>query len=69
MIENTPEQIARHYSSAMDSVSLINELKAKASLTQEETERMKANVDHLKIMLSRDYWTTEDLIPFQLATA
>lgn len=67
MIENTPEQIAKHYSAAMDSVNLINALKAKTVLTTEEVDRMKANKDHLVIMLARDFWTTEDLSPFTLA--
>lgn len=65
MFENTPEQIAKHYSSAMDSVNLIKELKAKENLTTEDIERLKANIDHLDIMLAKDYWTTEDLMPFK----
>ena len=56
MIENTHKQIARQYSAVMDSVKLIYNLKDKASL--------KANSDHLKIMLAKDFWTTEDLAPF-----
>tara|TARA_R110002074_G_scaffold384872_1_gene565777 strand:- start:179 stop:403 length:225 start_codon:yes stop_codon:yes gene_type:complete len=62
--EVTPEEIATHYRSAMDSVNLVNDLKALPSLTKEQTVRLKANVDHLEIMLSRDYWTDEDLTPF-----
>ena len=62
--EGTPEEIAMHYRSAMDSVNLVNDLKALPSLNNEQTVRLKANVDHLNIMLSRDYWTDEDLTPF-----
>ena len=62
--EVTPEEIATHYRSAMDSVNLVNDLKALPSLNNEQTVRLKANVDHLNIMLSRDYWTDEDLTPF-----
>ncbi len=62
--EIEPEEIATHYRSAMDSVNLVNDLKALPSLTKEQTVRLKANVDHLEIMLSRDYWTDEDLTPF-----
>ena len=73
MSEDTPEitteEIARHYTSAMDSVTLVNELKALASLTEEQTIRKQQNVDHLNIMLSRDYWTDEDLTPFSDAVA
>lgn len=68
MIEETPETIARHYSSAMDSVNLINQLKTKDSLTQEEQDTLKRNQDHLLIMLAKDFWTTEDLSPLQAAS-
>jgi hypothetical protein len=67
MIENTPQQIAQHYSSSMDSVSLINKLKAKPLLTVEETDTIARNQEHLKIMLTKDYWTTEDLGPLREA--
>jgi SMC interacting uncharacterized protein involved in chromosome segregation len=66
--ELTKEQeIAQNYKAAMDSVNLINELKSKVVLAAEEVDRMKANKDHLVIMLAKDYWTTEDLTPFTLA--
>ena len=63
MLEETVESIAQHYSAAMDSVNLINVLKQKAVLTVEETDRLTRNQEHLKIMLSRTFWTTEDLTP------
>jgi hypothetical protein len=66
--ELTEEQeIAQNYSAAMDSVRLINELKAKTVLTEEDTDRLKRNQEHLDIMLAKDFWTTEDLTPFKLA--
>ena len=66
--ELTKEQeVAQHYSAAMDSVNLINELKAKTVLTAEESDRMNANKEHLNIMLDKDYWTDEDLTPFKMA--
>ena len=60
---------ARQYAAAMDSVKLINALRAKASLTEEEQATIARNVEHLEIMLAlaKDYWTTEDLTPFQSA--
>lgn len=67
--ENTQKQIARRYSSAMDSVNLINDLKAKPELSEEEQQRMTANQEHLKIMLAKDFWTTEDLEPLRQAVA
>jgi len=65
----TPEQqVAKHYSAAMDSVNLINVLKAKGVLTPEDSERLTANQEHLKIMLSKTFWTTENLVPLQDAS-
>ena len=60
---------ARHYSAAMDSVNLINDLLAKPSLTEEEQDCINRNVEHLKIMVAKDFWTTEDLSPFVDAIA
>ena len=65
IIENTSEQIAKHYSAAMDSVNLINALKAKPALNAEETDTLARNQEHLVGMLAKDYWTTEDLTPLQ----
>ena len=66
-IEITPEQIAKHYSAAMDSVNLINALKAKPVLNAEETDTLARNQEHLVGMLAKDYWTDEDLTPLQNA--
>jgi hypothetical protein len=59
----TPEEIAKHYSAAMDSVNLINTLMAQDSRTTEEQETVSRNVEHLQIMVAKDYWTSEDLTP------
>ena len=63
----TAEEIAQHYSAAMDSVNLINELMAQDSRTTEEQDTVDRNVDHLKIMVAKDFWTTEDLTPLNNA--
>ena len=60
---------ARHYLAAMDSVHLINNLLAKPSLTEEEKNTVNRNVEHLKIMVAKDFWTTEDLTPLTVAIA
>ena len=65
--ELTPEQIAKHYSAAMDSVNLINAGKPEGMDDAEWADCLQRNVDHLKIMLAKDYWTTEDLTPLQQA--
>lgn len=63
----TSEEIAQHYSAAMDSVNLINDLMAQDSRTAEEQERVSLNVEHLQIMVAKDFWTTEDLTPLNSA--
>jgi hypothetical protein len=60
---------ARQYSASMDSVNLINNLLAKPSLTEEEQDCINRNVEHLEIMVAKDYWTTENLAPLQNAIA
>jgi hypothetical protein len=65
----TPEQIARHYSAAMDSVNLINAGKPATMSDAEWADCLKRNKDHLDIMLAKDYWTTENLAPLQAAAA
>ena len=61
------EAIAQHYSAAMDSVNLINTLMAQDSRTTEEQDAVSRNVEHLQIMVAKDYWTTEDLTPLNNA--
>lgn len=65
-IEITTEQIAKNYAAALDSVNLIKELRAKKTLTEDEEKTIQRNVEHLEIMLAKDYWTTEDLTPFEI---
>ena len=64
----TPEQIAKHYSAAMDSVNLINRGKNVNMTDAEWADCLSRNKEHLKIMLAKDFWTTEDLAPLQAAS-
>jgi hypothetical protein len=66
-IEITQEQIARHYSAAMDSVALINGGKPEGMIDEDWADCIARNKEHLKIMLAKDFWTTEDLTPLQQA--
>ena len=67
MNEITAEQIAKHYSAAMDSVSLINAGKPEGMEDADWADCLQRNRDHLKIMVAKDFWTTEDLTPLQQA--
>jgi len=59
----TAAEIAQHYSAAMDSVNLINLLMDQDSRNTDEQDTVFRNVEHLKIMVAKDFWTTEDLTP------
>lgn len=64
----TAEEIARHYSAAMDSVNLINAGKPEDMADDEWADTLKRNREHLLIMLAKPYWTTEDLSPLEAAS-
>jgi len=65
----TTEQIAQNYSAALDSVTLITELMALDSRDEEQTDAVARNVEHLQLMVTKDYWTTENLAPLNAAIA
>ena len=67
--EITAEEIAQHYSAAMDSVNLINDIVASGDTDDESVDTLKRNKDHLKIMVAKDFWTTEDFKPLYDAIA
>ena len=67
MAERTTEEVATLFKNAGDSVTVINRLAALESLTTEEKERVKRNVDHLERIKgytkedgTTSIWTTED---------
>ena len=68
-IEITAEEIARHLSAAMDSVNLINAGQPEGMTDEDWADTVSRNVEHLQIMLAKDFWTTEDLTPIQAAIA
>jgi dihydrodipicolinate synthase/N-acetylneuraminate lyase len=61
----TAEQIAQHYSAAMDSVNLINSTKPEDTSDTDWADTIARNKEHLNIMIAKDFWTTEDLKPLQ----
>jgi len=67
MAERTTKQIAQIFTNAGDSVTLINKLAALSSLTDEQKDTIKRNVEHLEIIRAykkedniTTIWTTED---------
>lgn len=65
----TQEEIQRHYNAAMDSVNLINAGKTEGMDDADWADCLQRNKEHLKIMLAKDFWTTEDLEPLRAASA
>ena len=63
----TAEQIQAHYNASMDSVNLLNAGKPADMSDSEWTDCKSRNVEHLKIMVAKTYWTTEDLSPLNTA--
>jgi len=57
----------QQYSAGMDSVNLIAALRAKTYRTKDEQDSIDRNVRHLEIMITKDFWTTEDLTPLTTA--
>jgi len=68
MEEITQAQIAQHYSACMDSVNLINGTKPERMTAEDWADCLARNKEHLKIMLAKDFWTTEDLSPLETAS-
>ena len=68
MNDITPEQIAQHYSAAMDSVNLINAGKPERMDDADWADCLARNKEHLVIMLAKDFWTTEDLTAIRAAS-
>jgi len=65
----TAKEIAQHYSAAMDSVNLINEIVASGDTDEESVDTITRNKEHLELMVAKDYWTNEDMTPLNAAIA
>lgn len=61
----TAEEIAQDYKAMGDSVQLINGIIDGSQMTDESAKDKKdtvsRNVEHLEIMVVKDYWTNEDM--------
>ena len=68
MDELTPEQIQKHYDAAMDSVNLLNAGKPAEMSDEDWTDCVSRNVEHLEIMVAKEYWTdAQDITVLQAA--
>jgi hypothetical protein len=61
----TAAQIAQHYTAMGHSVDLINAVIAGTQMVDQDAVEKQAcvdrNVEHLELMKTRDYWTSEDM--------
>ena len=64
-IEKTAEEIAQDYTAMGHSVDLINAIIAGTAMADDTAEDKQdcvdRNVEHLEIMVAKDYWTDEDM--------
>ena len=65
----TAEEIAKHYSAAMDSVNLINAGQPEGMTDEDWADCLSRNKEHLKIMIAKTFWTNENLTPLEDASA
>ena len=69
----TAEEIAQDYTAMGHSVDLINGIIDGTQMADEEAEDRQSavdrNVEHLEIMVAKDYWTSEDMTAVNAAIA
>ena len=65
MDELTTEQIAQNYTAMGHSVQLITDVIAGNAMADDDAEERQGcvdrNVEHLQLMVAKDYWTDENM--------
>jgi len=65
MDEITTEQIAQNYTAMGHSAQLITDVIAGNAMADDDAEERQGcvdrNVEHLELMVAKDYWTDEDM--------
>jgi hypothetical protein len=73
MDELTAEQIAQHYTAMGHSVNLINDIIAGTVMADDDAadkqDCVNRNVEHLEIMVAKDFWGSEDMTAANAAIA
>ena len=57
----TAEEIAQHYTAMGHSVDLLNAGQPEDMSDEDWAGTVQRNVDYLKLMVEKDFWTTEDM--------
>ncbi len=73
MDELTAEEIAQHYTAMGHSVDLINAIIAGEAMEDDDAadkqDCVNRNVEHLEIMVAKDFWGSEDMTAANAAIA
>ena len=73
MDEQTAEQIAQHYTAMGHSVDLINAIIAGTAMADDDAadkqDCVNRNVEHLEIMVAKEFWGSEDMTAANAAIA
>ncbi len=65
----TAEEIAQHYVAMGHSVDLLNAGQPEDMEADDWTDTVSRNVEHLQLMVAKDFWTTEDMTAANAAIA
>ena len=65
----TEEQIAQNYTAMGHSVDLLNAGKPEGMEADDWTATKARNVEHLELMVAKDYWTDESMTAVNKAIA
>ena len=65
----TAEEIAQHFLAMGHSVELLNAGQPEGMEDADWTDTVSRNVEHLELMVAKDFWTTEDMTAANAAIA
>jgi len=65
----TAEEIQQHYVAMGHSVELLNAGQPEGMDDAEWADTVSRNVEHLQLMVAKDFWTTEDMTAVNAAIA
>jgi hypothetical protein len=63
------EEISQHYSAMGDSVDLINAGQPEDMSAEDWADMKSRNQEHLSLMLTKEFWTDEDMTAVTAAIA
>ncbi len=67
--EITKEEIAQHYTAMGHSVELLDAGQPDDMEDADWTDTVSRNVEHLQLMVAKDFWTSEDMTAANAAIA